>query len=67
MNRARPQPKSTIAVFGFSDENNKIINSYLTKSSMELFEAEYASDLLAIDHLMVIVNVSGIPREPLNK
>lgn len=67
MNRARPQPKSTIAVFGFSDENNKIINSYLTKSSMELFEAEYASDLLAIDHLMVIVNVSGIPSEELQQ
>lgn len=67
VNKARSLQKSTIATFGFSVEKNKIINSHLTKSTMELFEAEYATDLLAIDHLMIIVNVSGVSNKDLQQ
>lgn len=61
MNKAQSQQKSTVAVYGFSEEQNKIIHSSLTKSSMELFHAAYATDLFAIDHLLIIVNVSCVP------
>lgn len=61
------QQKNTVAVFGFSGEQKKIINTYLNKNTMELFEAQYAADLLAIDHMMILVCVSGVPREELQQ
>lgn len=67
MNKAQSERKNTVAVFGFSDDKNTVINSHLTKNTMELFEAEYATDLFAIDHLMIIVNISGIPSEELQQ
>lgn len=67
MNKVGPQQKSTIAVYGFSNKEREIINSSLTRSSMELFVAEYATDLFAIDHLMIIVNVSCVPDSELQQ
>ena len=67
MNKVRPQQKSTIAVYGFSNKEREIINSSLTRSTMELFVAEYATDLFAIDHLMIIVNVSCVPDSELQQ
>ena len=67
MNKVRPQQKSTIAVYGFSHKENEIINSSLANSTMELFVAEYATDLFAIDHLMIIVNVSRVPYSELKQ
>lgn len=67
MNKVRPQQKSTIAVYGFSDAENAIIGSSLTKNKMELFVAAYATDLFAIDHLMIIVNVSCVPDSELQQ
>ena len=67
MNKVRSQQKNSIAVYGFSDAENEIINSSLTKSTMELFVAEEATDLFAIDHLMIIVNVSCVPDRELRQ
>ena len=55
------EPKGTVAIFGFSGEEREIINAALTNSPVELFDAEYATDLFAIDHLMLIVNVANVP------
>ena len=67
MNKVRPQQKSTVAVYGFSNKESEIINSSLAKSTTELFIAEYATDLFAIDHLMIIVNVSRVPDSELQQ
>lgn len=67
MNKVRPQQKSTIAVYGFSNKEREIINSSLTRSTMELFVAEYATDLFVIGHLMIIVNVSCVPDSELQQ
>lgn len=65
MKRGKPQPKSIIAVLGFSDEEREIIQTALTKSTMELYEAEYVTDLLVNDYLMLIVDVSKVSGEEL--
>lgn len=67
VNKAQSQQKSTVAVFGFSGEQNEIINGALTKNAMELFCAAYATDLFAIDHLMIIVNVDNMPEDELRQ
>ena len=59
MKKTQSQQKYTVAVLGFTPEENEQVKSFLTKNTMELFEAEYATDLFAIGHLMVIVKVSG--------
>jgi len=61
VNKVQPQQKCTIAVYGFSDQETDIIQSLLTKSTMELFVAACVTDLFAIDHMMIIVNVSCVP------
>lgn len=67
MNKAQSQQKSTVAVLGFSGEECELIDASLTKSTTELFTAECATDLLVGDHLMIIANVSTIPKEELQQ
>ena len=67
MHSAQSQKINTVAVFGFSDEERKIILSYIEKSPAELFQAEYATDLFANEHLMVIVNVPVVPATELQQ
>lgn len=65
MNKIPSQPKSTIAVLGFSQEECEIINVSLSKNTMELFVAECATDLLVGYHLMIIIKITNVPREEL--
>ena len=67
MNKVRIPRKSTIAVYGFSRQQKEIIDSYITKGTMELFEADCAADLLANDYLMIVIGVSGITHDELHQ
>ncbi len=58
MGKRHSQQKRTVAVFGFSDEMKNAINICLTGTSTVMFDTECAPDLLAMDHLMIIVNTA---------
>jgi len=63
----RSKQKGVVAAWGFSAEENKIINSFLTKTTMELLEVEFAADLLVVDSLMSIINISGVNGDELQQ
>ena len=50
----------TVAVLGFDEIELAIIAGAFPSDKIELFDTECASDLIAIDHIAIIVNVSRL-------
>ena len=54
------EKKTTVAALGFDETELTIIAEAFPNDKIELFDTEYASDLIAIDHVAIIVSASKL-------